>query len=66
MASGKKYTSLLVLDYRSTEKHEGIQHELWAGTKGWEVEGGRIFKPVKQEHSLFNGVLGRSLEAEKV
>ena len=53
VTSGKKYTSLFVLDYRSTEKHPGIKHELWAGTKGWEVEGGRIFKPGKQRHSLF-------------
>lgn len=48
VTSGKKYTSLFVLDYRSKAKHSGIKHELWVGTEGWEVDGGRIFKPGKK------------------
>ena len=53
VTSGKKYTSLFVLDYRSSEKYAGIKHELWAGIRGWEIRGGQLVKRSDQSHVLF-------------
>ncbi|MCK5793783.1 MAG: hypothetical protein KAH12_03705 [Anaerolineales bacterium] len=53
VTSGKKYTSLFFLDYKSKRKHAGIKHELWAGIRGRKVRGGQLVKRSNQSHVLF-------------